>query len=132
LRFGGDRELRAPTIVLAAAVAALACAPSDREIRLERLAAERRAIEATFDHLEDRLTVNQARVRFWQEMRERHESVSAIACVVQDEHLQQMAARLAPPPPRSSLHRARVAAAPREGAAMRVPAVASGGVGGGN
>jgi hypothetical protein len=121
--------LRAPIIVLAAA-AALACAPPDREIRLERLAAERRAIEATFDHLEERLTVNQARVRFWQEMKERHESVSAIACVVQDEHLQDMAARLLPPP-RSSLHRARVAAAPRDAGAGRVPA-AAGGMGGGN
>ena len=120
--------MRAPTIVLAAA--ALACAPPDREIRLERLAAERRAIEATFDHLEDRLTVNQARVRFWQEMRERHESVSAIACVVQDEHLQQMSARL--PPPRSALHRARVAAAPRAPGAARFPAAAGGGVGGGD
>lgn len=115
--------MRAPTIVLAA-VLALACAPRDREIRLQRLAAERRALVATLDHLEDRLVVDQARVRFWREMRERHESVSAIACAVQDEHAQEMAARRLPPE-HSPLHQARVASAPREVAVERVPAVAA-------
>jgi hypothetical protein len=132
---GGDRELRAPTVVLAV-LAALACGPKDREVRLERLAAERRALDKTFDHLEDRLVVNQARVRFWNEMRERHESVSAIACAVQGEHADAMASRALPPPARSSLDRARVATAPRDHAAERVPAAAgggpAGGVGGGN
>jgi hypothetical protein len=122
LLYGGDRALRAPTIVLAA-VLALACAPRDREIRLQRLAAERRALDTTFDHLEDRLVVNQARVRFWQEMRERHESVSAIACAVQDEHAEEMAARALPP--ERAAHRTRVAAAPREQAVERVPALDS-------
>ncbi len=110
------------------AVVALACAPKDRMIRLERLAAERRALDATFDRLEDRLVVNQGRVRFWKEMRERHESVSAIACAVQDEHAEQMAAR-ALPPERGALH-TRVAAAPREQPVQRVPASAS--IGGAN
>jgi hypothetical protein len=109
--------LRAPTIVLAA-VLALACAPKDREIRLQRLAAERRALDSTFDHLEDRLVVNQARVRFWQEMRERHESVSAIACAVQDEHAEQMASHRVPA--HSPLHQARVASAPAEASVGRV------------
>jgi hypothetical protein len=89
-----------------AAFVAMACAPADRDIRLERLAAERRSLEATFDHLEERLLVNQARVRFWREMRERHESVSAIACASLDHHAHEMALR-APP----ALHRARVASA---------------------
>ncbi len=120
--------MRAPTIVLAA-VLALACAPKDREIRLQRLAAERRALDATFDHLEDRLVVNQARVRFWQEMRERHESVSAIACAVQDEHADEMATRRLPPE-HSPLHQARVAAARSEGRLERVPAASA--AGGGN
>lgn len=115
--------MRAPTIVLAA-VLALACAPKDREIRLQRLAAERRALDSTFDHLEDRFVVNQARVRFWQEMRERHESVSAIACAVQDEHAEQMASRRLPPE-HSALHQARVASAPREASVERVPAAAA-------
>lgn len=112
-----------------AAVLALACAPKDRDIRLERLAAERRALEKTFDHLEDRLVVNQARVRFWSEMRERHESVSAIACVVQDEHADAMALHALPPT--RSLARTRVAAAPASLAPRRVPASAATGGGGG-
>jgi hypothetical protein len=115
--------LRAPTVVLAA-VLALACAPKDREIRLQRLAAERRALETTFDHLEDRLMVNQARVRFWREMRERHESVSAIACAVQDEHAEQMASHRLPAQ-HSPLHQARVASAPREAPVERVSAAAA-------
>jgi hypothetical protein len=109
------------------AALACACAPKDREIRLQRLAAERRALDRTFDHLEDRLVVNQARVRFWHEMRVRHESVSAIACAVQEEHAHDMAARGVPPPTRSALHRARVAAAPRGPPLARIPASDGGG-----
>ena len=113
-------------LVLAASFA-LACAPRDREaeIRLEKLAAERRNLEATFDRLEDRLVVSQARVRFWRELRVRHESVSAIACASQDEHAERMASHVLPPsaPPR----RSRVAAVSTAPAA-RVPAAgASGG-----
>jgi hypothetical protein len=115
---------RTPFVVVAA-VAALACAPKDRGIRLERLAAERRALDATFDRLEDRLVVNQARVRFWQEMRDRHESVSAIACAVQDEHAEQMAARALPPD--RVAHRTRVASAPHEQSPQRIPASDGGG-----
>jgi hypothetical protein len=115
--------LRAPTIVLAA-VLALACAPKDREIRLQRLAAERRALATTFDHLEDRLVVNQARVRFWREMRERHESVAAIACAVQDEHAEQMASHRLPPG-HSPLHQARVASAPAEATVGRIEKTAA-------
>ncbi len=114
--------MRAPTIVLAALVA-LACAPKDREVRLERLAAQRRALDVTFDRLEDRLLANQARVRFWKEMRERHESVSAIACAVQDEHADEMAAR-ALPPENTPRYQARVAAT-REAAAERVAAASA-------
>ncbi len=80
-----------------------------------RLLAERRTLEATFDHLEDRLVVNQARVRFWREMRERHEGVTAIACASLEQHAEDIARRMTPPPPalrqaRSSLHNSRVAA----------------------
>ncbi len=108
------------------AVLACACAPKDRDIRLGRLAAERRALNRTFDRLEDRLVVNQARVRFWYEMRDRHESVSAIACAVQGEHAQEMAART-PPPEHSPLHKARVAAVPRDQAVQRISAAGGGG-----
>lgn len=100
--------MRTLSLVLAA-MAGLACAPKDRDVRLERLAAERRGLEATFDRLEERLLANQARVRFWREMRRRHESVSAVACASLEEHAFEMASRAESQ--RSSLHRARVAAA---------------------
>jgi hypothetical protein len=107
--------LRAILVVLAAAaLVATGCAPQDAEVRLARVAAEKKNLEATFDRLEDRLLVNQARVRFWREMASRHESVAAIACASQDEHAVAMARRSLPPE-RSSLHRARVASADTSG-----------------
>jgi hypothetical protein len=115
--------LRALPVVLVGAVV-IACVParSDREVRLERLAAERRSLEATFDVLEDRLLVNQARVRFWQEMRGRHEGVSAIACASLDQHADAMASNGVPSLQHSSLHRSRVASASAPPAVERVPA----------
>ncbi len=104
--------MRALPFVLAATFA-VGCAPRDREVRLGRLAVERRVLDATIDRLEERLIVNQARVRFWNEMRSRHESVSAIACAGLEDHAEEMAAHTPParPPPK----RARVAAATAQG-----------------
>lgn len=96
-----------------------ACGPSkDVEMSRARLLSERRDLEATFDHLEDRLIVNQARVRFWREMRERHEGATAIACSSLGQHAEAIARRMTPPPvlarraaaSHSSLHNSRVAA----------------------
>ncbi len=101
--------MRALPFVVAAVLAA-GCAPRDAQVRLARVAAERRNLEATFDRLEDRLLANQARARFWREMRDRHESVSAISCASQEQHAGRMAIHTLPPA-HSSLHRARVAAA---------------------
>ncbi len=101
--------MRALPFVVAAVIAA-GCAPRDAAVRLARLAAEKRNLEATFDRLEDRLLANQARARFWREMRDRHESVSAIACASQEEHAERMAIHTLPPV-HSTLHRARVATA---------------------
>jgi hypothetical protein len=98
--------------ILLVGIVAAGCTPPDRDIRLARLDAERRTLEATFDRLEDRLLVNQARVRFWQEMRERHESASAIACASLDQHATEMAMRGIRST--SSLDRKRVAAASRD------------------
>ncbi len=95
--------------VLLLLVAAACGAPRDAEVRLARVAAERRNLEATFDRLEDRLLANQARVRLWREMKDRHESVAAIACASQEEHADAMASRSLPD--HSSLYRAKVAAA---------------------
>jgi hypothetical protein len=75
---------------------ATGCAPRDAELRLARLEAEHRSLEATFDRLEDRLLVNQARVRLWRELKERHESVSAVACASLDQHAEEMARRVLP------------------------------------
>jgi hypothetical protein len=77
-------------VLLFAALAA-GCAPRDAELRRARLDAERRSLETTFDALEDRLLVNQARVRLWRELRERHESVAAVACASLDQHAEEMA-----------------------------------------
>ncbi len=104
--------MRALRLLLAVAVVALVagCAPKDRAVRLARVEGEGRNLEASLDQLEDRLIASQARVRFWREMRERHESVAAISCAVQDEHADGMAMH-ALPPVHSPVHQARVAAA---------------------
>jgi hypothetical protein len=51
------------------------------------------ALDQAFGALEGRLLVDQARVRFWQEMRERHESVSALAAVNLERHAESVARR---------------------------------------
>jgi hypothetical protein len=103
--------VRALPVLIAAAALAAGCAPRDAEVRLARGAAERRNLESTFDQLQSRLLVNQARVRFWREMRDRHESVAAIACASLEEHATEMAQHHVIPAPHSSLHQARVATA---------------------
>lgn len=113
--------MRALPFVVAAAVA-IACAPRGKDVRLARLAAERRALDATLDGLEERLLATQSRVRFWQEMRARHEGVSAISCASLDEHAGEMASRALPPPPRPALRSARVAAAAPARPPGRAPA----------
>jgi hypothetical protein len=113
--------LRALTFVLVALVA-MACTPRDRAVRLERLAAQRRSLDLTFERLEARFVATQARVRFWDEIRARHESVSAISCASQDEHAEEMARHFLPPAPGGP--RARVASVAPSRAAGRVPAAA--------
>jgi hypothetical protein len=109
---------------VAAAVALGACGRGDAEIRRLRLEAEQQSLTATLDHLEDRLIVNQARVRFWREMQARHESITAIACATQQGHAEEMARLDLPGRP------AERAAAGRRG--TRVARAPSGGVGGGD
>ena len=97
--------------VIAVALA-VGCASRERDARLARVAAEGRNLEASLDRLEDRLLATQARVRLWRELRDRHESVSAVSCASQDEHAAGMALHALPPgSEHSSLHHARVAAA---------------------
>ena len=101
--------MRASPFVLVLLVSAACGAPRDAEVRRVRVAAEGRNLEETFDRLEDRLLANQARVRLWREMKDRHESVAAIACASQEEHADAMAMRSFPV--HSRLDRAKVAAA---------------------
>ena len=100
--------MRVIPFVIALGLAA-GCAPKDREVRLARVAAEGRNLDASLDRLEERLLATQARVRLWRELRERHESVSGVACASQEEHAAEMALHTLPE--HSSLHHARVAAA---------------------
>ena len=81
-------------LVLTGMLVCAACAVqpgSDREVRRERLASEHRALVARLDELQARLLVDAERVRFWEQMRDRHESVSAIACTSQEAHAVAMA-----------------------------------------
>jgi hypothetical protein len=56
-----------------------------------RWAAEQRALDETLDALEERLLADQARVHFWAEMKERHASVSAVACANLAQHADSIA-----------------------------------------
>jgi hypothetical protein len=89
--------LRVALVVAVACLVAVGVAAErrpDPALRQHRVDAELRGLQASLDQLEDRLVVDQARVHFWQEMRARHESVTAIACTSQDHHAQEMAERM--------------------------------------
>ncbi len=55
-------------------------------------AEERRALDERLDQLEERLLVDQSRVRFWIEMRDRHQSATAVACSTLGHHADAIAA----------------------------------------
>jgi hypothetical protein len=79
-------------IVLAVAIGALLMGrgSEEREARRERWTIERRGLETTFDDLGARLLVTRARVQFWEEMRERRQEVTAIACGSHGRHAREM------------------------------------------
>lgn len=96
---GLNTGVRVKGVVLLA-IAATACAapaPQDREVRLARLAAQRQSLVEQLENLQARLLVGRERVRFWQEMQVRHESISAVACTSQEAHAVAMAERLMTP-----------------------------------
>lgn len=98
------------------------------EARREALEAERRSLEATLDDLGARMLVSQARVRFWDEMKARHESVTAIACTSMEGHAADMARLFERRPEKRSGLRRQVAA--RSIPARTPPREAMGGRGG--
>ena len=81
-------------VLAVAAFASTTPPPANRDVRIARLDAEHRALMNDLDALQARLLVAGERVRFWQEMRERHESVSAVACTSQEAHAVAMAEHL--------------------------------------
>lgn len=95
-------------LVLTGMLVCAACAvqpESDRAVRRERLDSEHRALVAQIDELQARLLVDAERVRFWEQMRDRHETVSAIACTSQEAHavaMAESAARLEGADPRTA------------------------------
>jgi hypothetical protein len=54
--------------------------PPDAEARLAALEAEAQKMDEALDTVEERLLGNQARVHLWQELGERHKTVSAVHC----------------------------------------------------
>jgi hypothetical protein len=105
--------------VAIAAVAIAACAPRDREVRLARVQSEGLALRARLDELHVRLLADQARVRYWEETRGRHQGVAAVACSNLDAHALAMARRQLLEDARS----APLAARPREHHRTRVAAL---------
>lgn len=87
----GKRGLALSVGVLAMALAA-GCAepPPDAEARLAALEAEGKKMNEALDTVEERLLGNQARVHLWQELGERHKSVSAVHCRHADANLAAM------------------------------------------
>ncbi len=78
--------------VMTALVALCGCTDrSALDAKRQRWAVERRGMEDQLDQMEERLLADQARVHFWQQMRERHESVSAVACVNLGRHAEGIA-----------------------------------------
>ncbi len=78
--------------VAVVALALVACTGRGAlDVARQRRDAERRSLDEQLDRLEERLLADQARVHFWQQMRERHESVSAVACVNLGRHAEGIA-----------------------------------------
>jgi hypothetical protein len=76
-------------VAVAAVVACAACGPRQAP-RRELAEIERARLEASLDLLEERLLAGQARVRMWEELRQRHGQVSAVACEVAGRHAEDM------------------------------------------
>jgi hypothetical protein len=95
-RAGGTQLRATPLLLVIGTLTLVACGPRDGDVRIARARAETRMLSANLERLEDRMLASQARVHHWQEMRQRHESVSAIACASQDEHAAEMAMHVLP------------------------------------
>lgn len=79
-------------LLVAAACAGRGAEPKSLAEHRALWAEERRALDEAMDQLEERLLVDQARVRFWVEMRDRHQSATAVACSTLGHHADAIAA----------------------------------------
>jgi hypothetical protein len=82
-----------PKAALVTALVGLAActARGELDLKRQRWDVERRGLDEKLEQLEERMLADQARVHFWQEMRERHESVSAVACANLGSHAEGIA-----------------------------------------
>ncbi len=64
---------------------------AEAQARLAALEAEGKAMDTALDSIEERLLGNQSMVKLWEEMGERHRSVSEIACTNSSKHQLEMA-----------------------------------------
>ena len=79
-------------VLLAAACGGRLGEPKGLAEHRAQWAEERRSLDERLDQLEERLLTDQARVRFWVEMRERHQSATAVACTLLGHHADAIAA----------------------------------------
>lgn len=85
--------MQARALLVCVVAIAIGCGASggDADARRARWAAERQRLEASLDDLQARLLVDRARVRFWTEMKDRHESISAVSCSGLEGHAEDIA-----------------------------------------
>ena len=81
------------------------------EARLAEVKLHGREMDVALDLLEERLLGSQANVELWQEMAQRHQNVSALACENTDAHLQGMFKNLERQDEKARLKRRQVASA---------------------
>ena len=88
----GDRRRSWTWAALLVAPLASGCfEPSaEAKARLEQIKLEGRSFDAQLDAVEDRLLGNQTRVSIWQELGQRHQEVSALACANVVKHTDEM------------------------------------------
>jgi hypothetical protein len=81
-------------VVVAAALGG--CGPGPQEVtgRRQALVDTSAELDQALDTLEERLLTSQARVRLWQDLGERHRTVTAVACQNVEGHVQAMARHL--------------------------------------
>lgn len=89
-------KVRAGLLLAAIAVAMTGCfsPPPEALARLEATRAAEKEMQASLDMVEERLLGNQATLKLWAEMKDRHQHVSELACKNHSAHFDAMVAHL--------------------------------------